>query len=106
MLAKAGEGDRTIKTKMVCFLEMYLVGEANELMTFSYSQNICSLANARAERPRDDRLFVYSTSIRIYYLLTANRECIKGLYRQTDQRVSFIHSFKSPSSRQTVRIYK
>ena len=79
MLAKAGEGDRTIKTKMVKFLEMYLVGGV-KLMMLLYSQNICSLANARVERPRDDRLFLSVLHAYVStYSAVVHRVYMKGL---------------------------
>ena len=57
MLAKAGEGDRVIRTKMVrvfCLLHSYLVFLILHPTLSLPSQNIYSLANAKAERHKED----------------------------------------------------
>ena len=65
MLAKAGEGDRAIKTKMVQ-LSLSMFSFSSVLILYPSSQNIYSLANAKAERLKEDDyqlLFVLHTVV-------------------------------------------
>ena len=49
-------------------------------MMLLYSQNICSLASARVERPRDDRLFLSILHAYVStYSAVVHRVYIKGL---------------------------
>ena len=58
MLAKAGEGDRVIKTKMVRVPFFDFLHSIGFLILHPFSlyssQNICSVANARVERHKED----------------------------------------------------
>ena len=68
MLAKAGEGDRVIRTKMVRIPFFIVIGFL--IYILPHSQNIYLLANGRAERHKDDDCtctsIIFSFFLRLY----------------------------------------
>jgi hypothetical protein len=54
MLAKAGEADRHIQTKMVGGVEAIYTGAGRPLNSFFSSRNICFLARGMGGRQTDD----------------------------------------------------
>lgn len=67
MLAKAGEGDRVIKTKMVgaSFLNDLLIANPGIFLLLLYSRNICSLGNVKVAKQivDDSLLFLHLVSL-------------------------------------------
>ena len=55
MLAKAGEGDRAIKVKMVSWvIDQFFVLSGCFLLLFINSPSTCSLENGKLEKPTED----------------------------------------------------
>ena len=55
MLAKAGEGDRHIRTKMVCAMFSHRSIPLVNFFVVVYSPSICLLENEKLERHKGDR---------------------------------------------------
>ena len=73
MLAKAGEGDRVIRTKMVrisfSLIFFKVIGFSHIIIPLSFpSQNIYSLANAKAERHKEDDCTCTSIFVFFFYI--------------------------------------